>query len=816
MRNLKLKLVAAALLAGATAFAGSFNNSFTNPNQTTGFTLNSTSTLPDGSPWMPVIGSTGLMLTTNVGSLGASCVLDDLDGGQAIGGFTATFKLKLGPGSSPPADGMAFAFGPDINSGSNFGEEGPGGQGDLVVEFDTYLNTGTTPPDNIGIDVKVSGTEIATTTMKNSDLVDSTAHDVSIQLNRNGTLNVVWNGQVIYSNLVATGWAPVNGQFGFGARTGGSTEECDIANLKITTTLAGTPAAPTISVQPQSQSINESSNVTFTVGFDGTPPLTFQWAKNGTPIPDATNNFLTITGAAAADNGAKFKVTVSNSLGTIASQEATLSVKSDVTPPTLVSATGSNDFKHVTVVFSKPVTAASAQATANYQISGLTISGAALSASNTVVLTTGSQAENTPYTLTVNNIKDTTTAGNTIAANSSITFTSPVIYIAAAGALAESNGTTFDVGVTFSGPVDAASATAIANYSLSAGTISGVNYYAPSPGVALKATGLTPGNAYTVTINNLADLAGNKIPSTNKQFTVSQMAWGEVGGDELGLGQGAGYGVIAVGTNGFDVYSDGIAEWATYDEATFVYEKLTGDFDKKVRVEYQDTSSQWARAGLIMREVTNFGVDRAAQEGGAAGRYQKCHVNPVFCLPSAAGATTNGNNSWEGNRRLDTGGATTTGLTGANSNPKYPNAWCRLQRKGQDFTLYRSDDGVKWVNLGTTTWPDPNDPAGPTPMANTVYVGPEFSPENGNIFEETPGTLRGRWLAKFRDYSDTFAPVSTTPTLTSARGTGNITLTFTGTLQSADAVTGPWTDVVGASPQIIPTTGAIKFYRARQ
>ena len=51
---------------------------------------------------------------------------------------------------------------------------------------------------------------------------------------------------------------------------------------------------------------------------------------------------------------------------------------------------------------------------------------------------------------------------------------------------------------------------------------------------------------------------------------------------------------------------------------TFVYEQVTGDFDKKLRVEYQDLSSQWARAGLIARDVTNFGgVDRATQEGGA-------------------------------------------------------------------------------------------------------------------------------------------------------------------------------------------------------
>ena len=84
-------------------------------------------------------------------------------------------------------------------------------------------------------------------------------------------------------------------------------------------------------------------------------------------------------------------------------------------------------------------------------------------------------------------------------------------------------------------------------------------------------------------------------------------------------------------------------------------------------MEYVQPSSQWGRAGLIVRDVTNFGVNQALQTGsaatappydGLAGRYQKVHVNPVT---TAMG--TPGNDAWEGNRRLDTGGASTTALT---------------------------------------------------------------------------------------------------------------------------------------------------------
>ena len=48
---------------------------------------------------------------------------------------------------------------------------------------------------------------------------------------------------------------------------------------------------------------------------------------------------------------------------------------------------------------------------------------------------------------------------------------------------------------------------------------------------------------------------------------------------------------------------------------------------------------------------------------------------------------------------------------------------------------------------------------------------------------------------------------------------GNITIEWTGggTLQKADAITGPWADVAGAtSPRTVQPTGAGAFYRIKQ
>ncbi len=54
------------------------------------------------------------------------------------------------------------------------------------------------------------------------------------------------------------------------------------------------------------------------------------------------------------------------------------------------------------------------------------------------------------------------------------------------------------------------------------------------------------------------------------------------------------------------------------------------------------------------------------------------------------------------------------------------------------------------------------------------------------------------------------------PDLSLARSATGIVITFSGTLQSADSVTGTWADVAGTSPLNVPTTSAGKFYRAKR
>ncbi|MEK7685826.1 MAG: Ig-like domain-containing protein [Verrucomicrobiota bacterium] len=419
MRSILISTILAAAVCTLTATAGTFTSDFSNPNQT-GFTLNG-GFRPDGVTPYPAIENGYLALTYNENSQQGTIAFDDLDGGAAIESFTATFKLQIGPGSGNAADGVAFSFGPDVTSASNFGEEGTGNG--VIICFDTYNNGGNEAP---AIDVKYGGNVIASTLFTKAEMVTGQFEDVSLQVTRSGALNLTWKGIQVYQNLILPDYAPSAGQFAIGGRTGGENAHQRIDDLNITTTQVGPTVQPSITAQPQTVTVAERGMATFSVGFDGSAPLTFKWFKQGVEIPGASGPALTLTRVPFADNGAKFKCEVSNTAGTALSQEATLTVNADTVAPTIVSVDGSQDFTHVTVVFSEPVTQTSAEKTSNYDIPGLTVSAAVLSPlpnDNKVLLTTTKQTAGMEYTLTLRDVTDTATTGNPIAAGASAKFT---------------------------------------------------------------------------------------------------------------------------------------------------------------------------------------------------------------------------------------------------------------------------------------------------------------------------------------------------------------------------------------------------------
>jgi PKD repeat protein len=74
--------------------------------------------------------------------------------------------------------------------------------------------------------------------------------------------------------------------------------------------------APSITNQPAGQSVSVGSNVTFTVGALGSPPLGYAWLLNNAPINNATNASLTIPNAQLTNAG-NYSVAVTDLTGGI-------------------------------------------------------------------------------------------------------------------------------------------------------------------------------------------------------------------------------------------------------------------------------------------------------------------------------------------------------------------------------------------------------------------------------------------------------------------------------------------------------------------
>src|SRR5437879_1557264 len=93
-----------------------------------------------------------------------------------------------------------------------------------------------------------------------------------------------------------------------------------------------TNPSPVITTQPTSQLVSVGNPVTFSVTASGPSPYSYQWMRNGVNISDATARTYRIASTTLSDNGARFRVRVSNAFGNTLSNVAPLSVTSDKPP----------------------------------------------------------------------------------------------------------------------------------------------------------------------------------------------------------------------------------------------------------------------------------------------------------------------------------------------------------------------------------------------------------------------------------------------------------------------------------------------------
>ena len=105
------------------------------------------------------------------------------------------------------------------------------------------------------------------------------------------------------------------------------------------------PQPPMIVVQPADQNVDAGATTSFRVTPGGTPPFTYQWLYNGTPlvnggnISGATSSNLTLTGVQLTNAGS-YRVIVNNAVGTVPSANASLAVFTNLSLALALDTTG--------------------------------------------------------------------------------------------------------------------------------------------------------------------------------------------------------------------------------------------------------------------------------------------------------------------------------------------------------------------------------------------------------------------------------------------------------------------------------------------
>ncbi len=173
---------------------------------------------------------------------------------------------------------------------------------------------------------------------------------------------------------------------------------------------------PVISQQPRAVNVTEGEDVEFTVAIERELGATYQWQRNGVAIAGAETATLELEAVSLADNGAVFRVVITNGDGSVTSNGARLTVSGDSTPPRVVAVNNLGDPTSVTVVFSEAVELASGGNASNYAIDqGVSVLSARVTeGGDAVVLTTTPLNPGVEYQLGVVRVRDRANVPNAI------------------------------------------------------------------------------------------------------------------------------------------------------------------------------------------------------------------------------------------------------------------------------------------------------------------------------------------------------------------------------------------------------------------
>ncbi|MGE3403277.1 MAG: hypothetical protein AB7K63_11845, partial [Vicinamibacterales bacterium] len=187
-------------------------------------------------------------------------------------------------------------------------------------------------------------------------------------------------------------------------------------------------------------------------------------------------------------------------------------------------------------------------------------------------------------------------------------------------------------------------------------------------------------------------------------------------------------GSVTLNAGVFTVRGAGADVWNSADAFRFLYVPLAGDGSVIARVAAVDNVNAWTKAGVMMRETL-----------AANSRHAFMLVSPGKGLAFQ--------------RRASTGGASVHTSGGSGTAP----AWLKLERAGDQFTAFRSTDGITWTAVGSQA----------IAMGSTVYAGVAVS---SHVY----GTTAGATFEWTQVSSGAFSLQGASDSLPAAFSTGDI------------------------------------------
>ncbi|MCX6954766.1 MAG: immunoglobulin domain-containing protein [Verrucomicrobia bacterium] len=181
-------------------------------------------------------------------------------------------------------------------------------------------------------------------------------------------------------------------------------------------TLTVSPPTPIVFIsQPQSQTLFSGQTLSLSVSPTGSPPIAFQWRRNGTAIAGATDGFFSIGSLVPADSGS-YSVVATNPAGSVISTTAVITVSPPVAP-TIVRQPEDRNVDYGSSFSISVAVGGSPPFAFDWKKDGIAVSGgdtAGSTPSSNYVFNAATPARNGVYTVTVTNAAGSVTSRDAI------------------------------------------------------------------------------------------------------------------------------------------------------------------------------------------------------------------------------------------------------------------------------------------------------------------------------------------------------------------------------------------------------------------